>query len=82
MGALSEGMHSSVGAAGAVDADFLADDLKKGGLDLVLDRVAARLALPARKLGTIIGDDQFEASAATGYRPSILVRQSAQGCPG
>jgi hypothetical protein len=82
MGALPEGMHSSVGAAGAVNADFLANDLEKGGLDLVLDRVATRLALPARKPSTIIGDDQFQASAATGYRRPILVRQSAQGCPG
>ncbi len=59
MGALPERVNSGIRSACTVHSDFLPCDLDKGSFDSILDRVAARLTLPAAKARTVISDDQF-----------------------
>jgi hypothetical protein len=43
-----------------VDADVSAGDLGEGGFEMILDTIAARLALPAGEWAAIIRDEQLE----------------------
>ena len=58
--ALGQRVHSGVGAAGAMDANVFATNLRERFFQVVLNAVAIRLALPARKWRAVIGDDQLE----------------------
>src|SRR5713226_2985041 len=62
MGALRERVNSGVGPTSAVDPDALTADTLEGALEMILNRVAMRLALPSRKLASVVRDDQFQAS--------------------
>ena len=66
MSALSERVHSGVRPPRAMDAQSLPEHLGEGRLDPILDRVAARLALPTREAGAVVGDDELEPPAAMG----------------
>ena len=59
MGALSERVNSGVGPARTVHANLFPCDLEKGGLEPVLDGVAARLALPAGEACAVVGEDEL-----------------------
>ena len=59
MGALSERMNSGIGPARPVHSNLLPRDLEKGGLEPVLDGVAARLALPAGEACAVVSDDEL-----------------------
>ena len=53
-------MDAGIGPAGAVNTRALASHLTKSALNMILNRVAVRLALPARKLASVVGDDQLQ----------------------
>src|SRR5437879_9486445 len=62
MRALRERVNSGVGPTRAVDPDALIAHTLEGALEIILSRVAMRLALPSRKLASVVRDDQFQAS--------------------
>ena len=70
MGSLGEGMHSCVRSACAVHSGGSIKDLRQRGLDMILDTVPVRLALPTRKSPSVIGDRQMEAFKSTGLEGS------------
>src|SRR5438445_9871758 len=72
MGALRERVHSGVGPTSAVDPDALTSDTLKGALEMILNRVAMRLALPSRKLASVVRDDQFQASRHSCSPPRLF----------
>jgi hypothetical protein len=47
-------VHAAIGSASADDADRCAGDFGKGGLERILDRAAAWLALPAEKATAVV----------------------------
>ena len=57
MSALSERMNSGIGPARAMYSKLLPGHLEQGGLQPILNGVAARLALPAGEACAIVGDD-------------------------
>jgi hypothetical protein len=60
MGSLSECMHSCIRSASAMHSGRSIKDLRQCCLDVILDSVPVRLALPARKRPPIVCDDQKE----------------------
>ena len=60
MRALCERMDPGVGSSGPVHAHGSAGDTLKCALDMILNSVAMRLALPAGERRTVVGDDQFQ----------------------
>src|SRR5437773_10717795 len=70
MCALRESVDSGVRSPGAVNADGLAADMLKCALNMILNRIAMGLTLPARELRSIIGDNQFQPSR----HPNLLRR--------
>ena len=66
MSALPEGVDSGIRPAGAMHPQGLPEHIGESGLDPILDGVAARLALPARVAGTVVGNNKFEPPAAIG----------------
>ena len=57
MRALREGMNAGVRSSGAVNAYRFASDALKSAFEVILHRVAMRLALPAAERRTVISDD-------------------------
>ena len=68
MRALPKCVHSGIRPTRAMHAQLLPKHLGESGLDPILNGVAARLTLPARKAGAVVRDDEFEPSAAMGKR--------------
>src|SRR5436190_23047166 len=68
MRALRQGMDTSVGSSGTMDANRLGTDALEGGLQPILNRAAVRLALPTGERRPIVGNDQLEA------RPHLVAR--------
>src|SRR5260370_34499014 len=62
MRALGEGVDASIRSSGSVDAHTLAADAFKRSLEVILNRVAMGLALPACKRCPVVGDDYFQPS--------------------
>ena len=62
--ALAKCVHPGVRPSRAMDAQFFPEHLGEGGLDPILDGVAARLALPTRVASAVVGDDEFKPPAA------------------
>jgi len=60
MRALCEGVDSSVRSSGPVNANTLVADAFKRSLEVVLNRIAMGLALPACKRSPIVGYNQFQ----------------------
>src|SRR6266446_8897307 len=61
MCALRERVNCGVGSTSAVDPDALTADTLEGALEMILNRIAMRLALPSRKLTSVVSNDQFQA---------------------
>jgi hypothetical protein len=59
MRTLREGVHTGIGAAGAMNAHGLRTNLFDGSFEMVLNPIAVPLALPAGKRRAIIRDDQL-----------------------
>jgi hypothetical protein len=57
---LCEGVNTGIRSSSAVNAHNIAGDSLKRALDVILDRVAMRLALPASERRAVISDDQFQ----------------------
>ena len=70
MGSLGEGMHSCVRSAGAVHSGRPIKDLRQRCLDMILDSVPVRLALPTCECPSVIGDRQMEAFKSNGLEGS------------
>ena len=62
MRALGKSVNASIRSSGPVDAHTLAADAFKRALEVVLNRVAMGLTLPARKRGPVVGNDHFQPS--------------------
>jgi hypothetical protein len=62
MCALGEGVDSSIRSSSSVSAHPLATDAFKRSLEVILNRVAMGLALPACKRCAVVGDDYFQPS--------------------
>ena len=62
MCALGEGVDSSIRSSGSVNPHMLAAHAFKRSLEVILDRVAVGLALPACKRCAVVGDDYFQPS--------------------
>ena len=62
MRALREGMNACVCSSSAVNAHSSAGDALKGAFDVILYRVAMRLALPPGERCAVIGNDQFQST--------------------
>jgi hypothetical protein len=62
MRTLCEGVNTGVRSSGAVNAHRFASDALKSALEMILHRVAMRLALPAGERRAVISDDQFQSS--------------------
>ena len=60
MSHLAERVDAGVGAAGAVEGIFCRPRSRGGGLERVLDGVAAGLGLPAEERAAVVGDGQFQ----------------------
>src|SRR5437879_7378070 len=72
MRALRERVNSGVGPTRAVDPDALIAHTLEGALEIILSRVAMRLALPSRKLASVVRDDQFQASRHSCLPPHLF----------
>ena len=70
MCALRERVYPSVRSPSPVDANRLTADTLESPLEMILNRVTMGLTLPARKLRTVIGDNQFQPSR----HPNLLRR--------
>src|SRR6266705_7201504 len=70
MSALREGVGSSIRSPSGVNANGLAADMLKCALDMILNRIAKGLTLPARELRSVVGDNQFQPSR----HPNLLRR--------
>jgi hypothetical protein len=57
--ALREGMNTCVRSSRAVNADSSASDVLKGALEMILHRVAMRLALPTGERCTVVRNDEL-----------------------
>jgi hypothetical protein len=57
--ALRECVNARVRSSGAVNAHRIAKNPPKRTLQVVLDRIAMRLALPTGERRTIVSDDKF-----------------------
>jgi hypothetical protein len=64
--ALRERVNTCVRSAGPVYAHGPSSDALKGTFQMILDRVAVRLALPASELCAVISGNQFQASRLVG----------------
>src|SRR5439155_21337820 len=53
-------MDAGIGPPSAMDPDRLGTDTLKSIFQMVLNRIAVRLALPSGKRGTVVGNDQLE----------------------
>src|SRR5436309_9891679 len=62
MCALRESVNSGIRSSSAVNADGLAANTLECALNMILNRIAMGLALPARELRSIIDDNQFQPS--------------------
>ena len=60
MRALCEGVNNGVRSSRAVNAHNCASDALKRALEVILYRVAMRLALPAGEPRTVVSDDEFQ----------------------
>jgi hypothetical protein len=74
VGDLSERMDAGVGAPGTMQPDPYSADNLESAFDVILHRVAARLALPAFEWRAIIGDEQFQAFRGNRIRGSTRRR--------
>ena len=57
MCALRQGVDARIGSSGTVNAHRLTTNAFKCAFDMVLDRVAMRLTLPAGKSGPVISNN-------------------------
>jgi hypothetical protein len=62
VGALRERVDARVRSSGAVKARRLAKDALKCALQVILDSIAMRLALPTGERRAIVRDDEFQPS--------------------
>jgi len=62
---LPESVHAGIRAARAMDRDLRLRDFCERGLDEILHRVPADLALPAGKRRAVVGDGELEALRAS-----------------
>ena len=60
--ALRERVNTGVRSSGAVNAHSLPVIALKGALEMILHRVAMRLALPAGEWCAVVSDDYFQSS--------------------
>jgi hypothetical protein len=70
MSALRESVDSGIRSPGALNAEGLAADTLECALNIVLNRIAMGLALPSRKVRSVVGDNQFQPSR----HPNLLRR--------
>src|SRR5438105_4584773 len=61
MCALGKGVDAGIRSSSSVNAYSLAADAFKRSLEVILNRVAMGLALPACKRCAVVGDDYFQA---------------------
>jgi len=73
MRALTEGVDASVSSAGAVHPDRFARDFCQCPLQMILNSVAVKLALPTGKVRSIVRDHQLEPLTHEGYLASSSV---------
>ena len=59
VGALPERVNSGIRPARTMHSDLMPCYLEKGSFDSILDRVAARLTLPAAEARAVVGNNQF-----------------------
>jgi hypothetical protein len=52
-------VNTGVRASGAVNAHQFASDALKSALEMILDRVPVRLALPTRERRAVVRDDEL-----------------------
>jgi len=76
---LAHGVHAGIGAACAVDADFVSVHFGKCLFELFLDGAAVFLSLPARKIGAVVGEHKFYGpqsgrTARSGIRAGLGLR--------
>jgi hypothetical protein len=57
--ALRQSVNTGVGSSGAMNADNFVTNALKSAFEMILHRVAMRLALPTSKRGAVISDNQF-----------------------
>ena len=81
MRALCEGVNTGIRSSRAVNAHSFASDSLKGALEMILHRVAVRLALPAGERCAVISDDQFQSSRLVGTPAPASGRCSAPTLP-
>jgi hypothetical protein len=62
MSALCESVDACIRSPGPMNTDGLAPDTRKRALDMILNRVAMRLTLPAGKSFPIVGDNHLQPS--------------------
>jgi len=58
--ALRESMHASIGSPGPMNAHGVTANAFESSLEMILDRVPMRLALPSAKSRPIVSDNQFQ----------------------
>jgi hypothetical protein len=56
---LCEGVNTGISSSRAVNAHSFASDALKRALEVILHRVAVRLALPAGERRAVVSDDEF-----------------------
>ena len=66
MRTLCKGVNTGVRSSSAVNAHSSAGDALKRAFDVILHRVAMRLALPAGEWRAVVSDDQFQSSRLVG----------------
>lgn len=82
VGDLGEGVDAGIGAAGAVDAHGLLGDFGGGGLEEILNGVAAGLGLPAVVRAAVVGEGELEAHGGKRVRWRLRVSEIASGARG
>ena len=75
MRALSECMNTRVRSTGAVDANLISGDARECAFEMVLDRIAIALALPAGKAGPVVRHGKFHPPGAKVLAALLVVRQ-------
>ena len=60
MSALSQRVNSGIGSSSTMDANALACYALESTLELILNGVLMRLALPSAEAGSVVGNNQFQ----------------------
>ena len=83
MRALRERVDAGVRSSSAVNAHSSAGEALKRALEMILHRVAMRLALPAGERRAIVSDDQFQSSRHTDKEWCVMSdKRKRLGCGG